>query len=87
MNITAELKGNKGDAWVRITSVRHSPALHGVNKRFVVLATKDFEIEVDADELTAAIQACIMSPKYAFNVLPKQFVTWDDRGRPAEDGI
>lgn len=59
MNITAEIKSKDG-AFIRVMSASKNPA---VGDR-VIIAAKDFEFEVNAAELVAAIQACCLRPTF-----------------------
>lgn len=78
MNITAEIKSKDG-AFIRVMSVTKNPA---VGDR-VIIATKDFEFEVNAAELVAAIQACCLQPTFGHIVRTGQ-LTQSYAGAEAE---
>jgi hypothetical protein len=59
MNVTAEIKAKDG-AFIRIMSAPDNNAI----KTRVIIAAQDFEFEVDAAELVAAIQACSLRPAF-----------------------
>lgn len=68
MNLTAEIK-TKGGAFIRVMSTPEHPVV----PRRVIIAAQDFEFEVDAAELVAAIQACCIKPSHGRLVSTGQF--------------